>query len=192
MDDNRMNKSGIAAGVMFVVGVGAVGSYLSPHFTVFQMKRAIDARDTEAFSEYVDFPALRENFKAQMMLMVGQQMSSPDTKDNPVAGFGQMLATAVIGPMIDAMISPAGVMAMMNKGSPKVSPKLLASIATDAFKNPGEGRPEYNIAYASWSKVRLTAKSPGKSEGNFVLNREGLWSWKLAGVEIPEVAAAEK
>jgi hypothetical protein len=33
-------------------------------------------RDAEAFSEYVDFPALREDFKAQMMVLVGRQMNS--------------------------------------------------------------------------------------------------------------------
>jgi hypothetical protein len=49
MDDNKMNKAGIAVGVVFVVGAGAVGSYFSPHFTVYQMKRAIDARRRGVF-----------------------------------------------------------------------------------------------------------------------------------------------
>jgi hypothetical protein len=188
-----LKKYQVGTGAVLLLSAIVVSSYFSPHFALHQMTKAIDKRDADAFSEHVDFPALRENFKGQIMIMVGKQMDSPDMQDNPFAGFGQILATAVIGPMVDAMISPAGVMAMINQGSPKVTPgSLMAGSVTPAAAGPDEGRPNYSVAYASWSRVRVTARTAAEPKGNFVFKRQGFWSWKLAGVEFPGSVPAGK
>jgi hypothetical protein len=170
-----------------ITSVAALGSYFSPHLTLYQMKRAIESRDADAFSEYVDFPALRENFKGQMMAKMNQDMSSQEMKGNPFAGLGQALATAFVGPMIDAMVSPAGVIAMMNSG--KVTPLPVAAKGravpvSDAAPNQ---TPNYSVSYKGWNRTVVRVNDQGKEQVGFgfVFKRDGLWSWKLSAVEMP-------
>jgi hypothetical protein len=170
-----------------IVGLALVGSYFSPHLTVYQMKSAIKNHDADAFSEHVDFPALRENFKGQMMAFMNKELSTPEMKQNPFAGFGQAMAVALIGPMIDAMITPAGVIVMMENGNTKP----IQAKSNDPTPNDSTGQsvpPKYSISYQGWSRVVARPKDQEQDVGSFIFKRQGLWSWKLSAVNLPESA----
>lgn len=164
-----------------IAGLVLLGIYFSPHIALYQMKRAIDAKDAEAFSEYVDFPALRESFKGQMMAAMNEQMSSPEIKNNPFAGLGQAMAAAFIGPMIDSMVSPAGVIAMMNTGKPNTSSQPTSATADG---QPSQ-TPNYSVSYKDWNRAVVRAGDSGDDKVGFVLKRQGLWNWRLSSVEMP-------
>lgn len=115
---NKPVKAAIAAAI-----VVAATSYASPYWALYQMRTAIETRDADKFSRYVDYPALRESLKAQLTLSLQKKLGTPALQNTPFAGIGQAIGVAVINTMIDTMVSPAGVMALMAGEKPAAAPQ---------------------------------------------------------------------
>lgn len=179
-----MKKTSAIAIAAAVATSLAVTSYASPYWTLHQMKAAIEHKDADRLSEHIDFPALRESFKGQMMAMMNKRMASPEMANNPFSGIGQMMAVALINPLIDAAVSPAGVLAMMESG--KVRPATPGSPQADPATPRDQAAQEkldYSVDYQGWSRVAIS--QPGQDAGRFILKRTGLWSWQLSALELP-------
>lgn len=179
----KMKRTPAIAAAAVSISALVLASYFSPHWDLYRMKSAVEKRDADGFSRRVDFPALRESIKAQLGLALDQRM--PGTDDKPLAGLGRMMATALIGPIIDAAVSPAGVMRMFEAGSTKA---VLKRDEGAAESSDDSARANYAVAYRNWDTVSLT-QADGKS-GAFILKRAGLWSWKLAAIELPAQSLA--
>jgi hypothetical protein len=99
----------IAAVVVF--GFWAIGM---PYIAATQLQRAAKQGDAIGMNQVVDFPALRESvrntFKAEM---TKQAASSGDGME----ALGTMLAGAFVDQMIDSMITPEGISALMEEGA---------------------------------------------------------------------------
>lgn len=171
-----MKRIYVAAGAAAIALLGLT-SYFSPYWDLHQMKTAVENRDAERFSAKVDFPALRESIKAQMGLALDKELAG--ASDKPLAGLGQMMANALLGPIVEAAVSPAGVMRMFQSGSAR---PVLKRDEGDPEAPGRDQRPDYSVAYRSWDTVSVT-KAGGES-GAFILKRAGLWSWKLAAIEL--------
>ena len=113
-----------------VVVIAAIGyAYASPYVALGRLKSAIDARDAQAVSEYVDFPSLRISLKQQVTEALMRRIDSVK-KNNPFAVIGALIGSALIGPLVDAYATPEGVAALMSGIPPR--------------GNPGERPPEWS------------------------------------------------
>ncbi|RQR53463.1 DUF2939 domain-containing protein [Burkholderia sp. Bp9140] len=107
----------------------AIGyAYASPYVALGRLKSAIDARDAQAVSGYVDFPSLRISLKQQVTEELMRRIDAVK-KDNPFAVIGALIGSALIGPLVDAYATPEGVAALMSGIPPR--------------GNPGERPPEW-------------------------------------------------
>ncbi|WP_332853675.1 DUF2939 domain-containing protein [Duganella sp. S19_KUP01_CR8] len=160
-----------------VVTIALVITFGSPYIALYQIRTAVAERDADAISDHVDFPALRENLKGQVMGGMMAAMDTPELKSNPFAGVGQALGAAMVGPMIDTLVSPAGLIALMQR----------SSTASDTAAGPSAAseKPNYKLSFKGWSKVILQRADTDGSEGALTLRRFGLWNWKLTSIEIP-------
>lgn len=149
----------------------------TPYIALYQIRTAIAERDAEAISDHVDFPALRENLKGQVMGGMMAAMDTPEMKSNPFVGVGQALGAALVGPMIDSMISPAGVIALMRHSSPASTARSRSAGASE--------KPDYKLSFKGWSKVILSRVDADGTDGALTLRRFGLWDWKLTSIEVP-------
>jgi len=174
--------------IVFVISL-AVASYASPYWTMHQLRAAAEAGDPEALQQYVDFPALRESIKAEIQEhVVGQALADQKPEDNPFAGLGTMIANAMLGPMVDAMITPAGI-AAMTRGKPDSKAAAATSQPTQppatsgSKKDAGHARYEYD----GLNRVLVKFESEGSTEKSpaLVFRREGPFSWKLAQLILP-------
>lgn len=174
---------GVVAGIVLLGSIAA-----SPYITLYQLRSAMQDSDADAFSKHVDFPALRENFKGQMMGFIDSQMDSPDMEKNPFAGFGKVMAVTFIGPMVDNLISPAGVIAMMKSNSVSLNAAKKSGVSTADTPPTGVSKPmpDYAIDYRSWDKFVVRGKDASEDRGGFVFRRHGIWDWKLSAVEMPD------
>ncbi|EDT40629.1 hypothetical protein BamMEX5DRAFT_3589 [Burkholderia ambifaria MEX-5] len=108
--------------VLAVAVLVAVGyAYASPYVTLGRLKSAIDARDAQAVSEYVDFPSLRISLKQQVTEELMRRIDAVK-KDNPFAVIGALIGSALIGPLVDAYATPEGVAALMSGIPPRGNP----------------------------------------------------------------------
>jgi hypothetical protein len=177
-----MNRTIFIAGLAGVLVIGSVVA--SPYITLYQMKNAMQNGDADAFSTHVDFPTLRENFMGKIMAEMGKKMASPEEMaGNPMAGFGQAMAVAFIGPMVDTMISPAGVIAMMK--SNMVAPVIPNARKVPAVDQPLSKAPSYSVDYQGWGRVLVRNKESSGEVGGFIFRRNGIWDWRLSAIDLP-------
>ncbi|CAN0620427.1 conserved protein of unknown function [Burkholderia multivorans] len=109
--------------------IAAIGyAYASPYVALNRLKQAIDARDAQAVSEYVDFPSLRGSLKQQLSDTLMRRIDAQQ-HGNPLAVIGALIGSALIGPLVDAYATPEGVAALMSGMPPR--------------GNPGERPPEW-------------------------------------------------
>jgi hypothetical protein len=148
--------------------------FASPLYTLKQMQSAAQANDADRLSAYIDYPTLREDMKSELMA----QMLAESQKDGGAFGpLGLAIGTAMIGPMIDGMVSPAGVRAMFLSKRQEAekagnqAPAIPAKVAEDPV-----------IERRSLSEFVVRSKS--KPDGGMVFRRHGL-SWKLSGMDLP-------
>jgi Protein of unknown function (DUF2939) len=175
-----------------IVGVvvlgGAVASYVSPYLTLHAMRSAIVDQDADAFASDVDFPAVRESLRAQILIMMQNKLSNDaDLKDNPFAGVGMMLGMGVANQVIDTMVTPAGVMQMMANAGPKRVEKGAEVPVPDASSaaRSSSASADYSVRYRNWSTVAVEGRRQGAEPAVFTFKRSGLWSWKLTAVTFP-------
>lgn len=164
-------------GAVVVACVAAAGLlYVSPHIAMYNIGKAIERKDADAVSEYVDFPALRENVKGVLLAKLQSDMDKPEMKDNPFAGLGQMLAAGMVNQLADTLVSPAGVVAMLENGKPGKASEVKTGDAPATKR-----RPDFAVDYQGWSRVFVHPK--GETSG-LVMKRDGLFGWKLVAVKM--------
>jgi hypothetical protein len=172
----------IIVALVILAGVLAAASYFSPHRTVDQMRSAIEQRDYQAFSQYVDYPALRESFRGQMAAALQEIGDGNPGETGPLGALMRGITTSLVSPMLDVMITPAGVIEMMNAGTPKITQAVITGAITQTPTAP-KAIPEMKVSYRDWDTVALNRADLPKNADSFILRRTGLWSWKLAAVE---------
>ncbi|KVP40797.1 DUF2939 domain-containing protein [Burkholderia ubonensis] len=138
--------------VLAAVVIAAIGyAYASPYVALGRLKSAIDARDAQAVSEYVDFPSLRISLKQQV---TDELMRRIDAKrqNNPFAVIGALIGSALIGPLVDAYATPEGVAALMSGLPPQ--------------GNPGERPPEWPALPADSAGSAAPTNGPTAAAGS--------------------------
>lgn len=150
--------------------------YAAPYITLYKFKKAVDANDVNTMSKYIDFPALRESLKN------GLASRKTVGKSNPFKNLKATIVGAVADPVIDSLVTPVGIAAMIKGekffGQSKKEPEI---------QKVNKDEPKYSTAYESFNRfiLKLKDKDDLKKETVFVLTRVGLFSWKLSGVRLP-------
>jgi hypothetical protein len=176
-----LKKITIALALLF--GVLAIASYFSPHRTVHQMRTAIEKRDYRTFSYFVDYPSLRESFRGQMTAAL-KDMGDAGTGDaGPLGALTRGIAASLVAPMLDVVIAPAGMIEMMNAGTPKITQAVVTGAITQTPTAP-KAIPDMKLSYRGWDTVAFYRADAPQNPDSFILRRHGLWSWRLAAVEL--------
>ncbi|MGK5055630.1 DUF2939 domain-containing protein [Janthinobacterium sp. LB2P49] len=182
-----MKKITIAAAAADIVI--AVTVYASPYYSLHQIETALAERNADALAAHVDFPALRTSVKTQLEASMASSIEATAGSGNPLAALGQSIASAMLGKMVDTMVSPAGVVALVNKSA--VSPQADANTSAnmDAPADGAQKKADYSAGYAGVNTFVVRAKDGNAQEGALVLLRHGVWGWKLSSIEIASAMA---
>lgn len=200
-------KKPVAIAVAAIVVVTALGyGYASPYLALNRLKQAADARDAVALNEYVDYPALRVSLKQQVGEMLQRRIQAQHSS-NPLLMLGAVIGAALIGPLVDAYATPEGVAALLNGMPPTGKPGERPAPpppGTQASSAPAESTPpapasapanvdtaapppraQTSAGYRSLNEFAVTWQRSATSERYAaILQRHGLFSWKLAAVEL--------
>ena len=158
--------------------VAAAYVYFTPHLTLRSMKAAAEQRDATAFSQHVDFPAVRQSLKVELKARLAT--STTNQSAIPFQALGGVFAEALLEQMVDTMIRPETLAVMFNgEGTPKGgAPAAQPGIAPDVEVDAGYDGPNHFV---------ITVRRRDSVEGpvKFVLARDGVLQWKLAAVDLP-------
>lgn len=160
---------GIISGIIALVAIGLGTFLVSPYYAAANLMQAVEQRDAQAASEYVDYPALRENVKAQMRQRIIQEMEA--SPNNAMIGMGMMkMMEGVIDAALETYLSPEAIEMMMAK----------AEIGSDINEI------DYTTRYKGYDEfiIELNSKEEDKAPVNLVFERKGMLSWQLVNIEM--------
>lgn len=166
-----MRGGSVSAAATALAVSAVVWHFASPHWTLKQVQAAAAARDAAALAEHIDFPALRDSLKAE----AAAAMLAEAQADDGLGPLGAALGAALLDPMIDGLVSPAGIATLFadetgrGAGSPLATDFDAVAIERDGF-----------------STFRVVG---GPGAGALVFRRHG-YAWKLAAVDLPPGALA--
>ena len=165
----------VAGAVLLLIVALAVGWYaLSPGWTVKAMVDAARAGDEARFSSYVDYPALRADMKAELT----NTLQSEAKRDSSVQSkLGLAVGMALMGPMIDRMVSPAA----MKSTFVKLAEAQSSGAARVEGRAAGEARELPEIRRDGLNRFLVSGRDTPDS--GLVFERDGL-GWKLTGIEL--------
>jgi hypothetical protein len=169
--------------VAAIVVIGSGWFYYTPYLAVKNMRLAAERKDSAGVSRYVNYPAVRESLKASLNAMIfGEAAKAKD--NNPFGAIGAAFAVALIGPMVDAMVTPEAMAAMM-KGEKPTTQRATEAAAQQSKES--EADVEIHMGYESFDQFAVSARKKGSSDNPIALvfQREGLMSWKLTAVRLP-------
>jgi hypothetical protein len=142
----------------------------------------------------VDFPAVRANLKEQLNArLMGALQKDQGLSDGPFGALGALLGPAIVDQVVNAAVTPDGVAAIVRSGRAP-----LSDIGTSNAPPPpvppveppvGADKPKRSthFSYIDLNHFRaamVTADDPAAPLG-WVLERRGLFAWKLVRIELP-------
>ena len=177
-----MKKSIWITTILFIIIIGFIAA--TPYITVSNIKTAIVEQDSEKLSENVDFPTFRKNLKKQfntaMMKNVGAELGN-----NPFAAIAAGFATNMVDGVVDSFVTPSGLAMLIEGKKPSLSrsrsrnpSKADQADRDDLFKNA-------RYSYDSLNQFSIYVPTDTGEEIRFILQRDGLLSWKLVDMIMP-------
>ncbi|MBI0328774.1 DUF2939 domain-containing protein [Burkholderia plantarii] len=208
----RRRPGWVTVAVVAVVVLAALlYAAASPYLALRELKQAIDARDAQAISRYVDYPALRISLKQQL---TDELMRRIDLQrhDNPLAMLGAMVGSALIGPLVDAYATPEGVAALLSglppNGDPRqhppaldqpaqpapapgpassagAAPPAVASAPPSGSDTTPPAAPQSSAAYHGINEfIAVYQRNAGGTRYAAIFRRSGLFGWKLSAIDL--------
>jgi hypothetical protein len=168
-----MRKIWSIAAVAVLLGLAGGWYFESPSWTLRQMADAAQARDSDKFSGYVDYPKLRESTKSQLKAAMTAELTSGNA--NGFETLGMMMGMSMVDNLIDGMLTPEGVAAMFAR-QPSGSQSVKKPFGIEASNR--------EIVRDGFDRFRLHDKNKPNQDGDLVFERHGL-GWKLAQIKVP-------
>jgi hypothetical protein len=158
--------------------------YFTPYLAMNKLQKAARQGDEQAMAELVDFPALRESVKGNVRSAVSNAVGR---ERNPIGVLGGILAGAVAGPVVDAVLTPQGIAALTEGERPG-----------RRHRGDGDGDSRLRVKNVKVKRgyegfdlfvVHFVSKDDGHERMALLLRREGIAHWRLSGVRIPRATA---
>ena len=188
--------SAIAASV--VTGCYA---FASPWLALKDLTQAFEDQDTRKIEKLVDFPELREDIKVTARAAM-MKSAAIELEGNPFAAMGIMMANAIVDPIIDQVISPAGLQLFFSAGEMSGGadglPENIDAIARDFIPSGDGGEAssgvdtvqsvEVKTEYIGINEFEVQVSNEGALDESvsFYMRREGLGGWKVSGLRVPD------
>jgi hypothetical protein len=165
-----MRKFILAA--MAFIAAAAGWWYLSPYWTLHQMQSAARRGDAKQLSQYIDYPAVREDLKGEIRRAILKRAATAKQNDGSAA-LGSAFALALIDPLVDAVITPQALEAAFARSKQieknRKAPKLPEVPSHPVIERHGLDR--------------FTVRGKDHSKGSLLFARSG-FGWRLVGFDL--------
>lgn len=172
-----MKKYIIGAVALFAVLAG-VWYVASPWMALSGMRDAAEAGDADTLEGYIDFAELRETTKSQMREKMAAEIADP--KGEGMEGMSMMMGMAFIDPLIDQMLTPETMRAIILQ-------KNKAALTEGKAEPEQTDSDDWTVERTGFNEFRVTPKSEdGKPVPSMIFKRDGL-SWKLSKLDMSDL-----
>lgn len=182
--------------IVALVLVALAAAYAaSPFYAFRQLKAAAESGDRDQLNALVDFPAVREDLKRQVDSGAVKLAREASGVGYPIAMVLGKLGSAFGDRMIDKLVTPEAISAMVRSGMiphrhhRKASDEPAASDATaGAEASGGEGdKVVTRYAYLTPDRFKVAVAPQDHTDKplGLIMARQGLFSWRLEQIELP-------
>ena len=185
------NKKNIAAAGLSVACVGVLGYWLaSPYLAIHEISSGAQERDADKVIKHVDFPAVRDDIKGQLIaIMTNKMQSDPEMANNPFAGLAAAFVVPMVNSIIDTYVTPSGIKGLMSAAPQEQGSSATGNPIESTMKQQSAGLKDTlssaSFNYDGFNKFVVTSKTPeGKSVG-LKFTRFGFADWKLVSIALP-------
>jgi Protein of unknown function (DUF2939) len=154
--------------------------YLTPYLALYNMKSAAEDRNAAKLSSHVNFPALKDSIKAT----INSKIATETKGKNPYGELGAVFAAALIGPLVDTLVSPENLAKLFEGEKPQIATKKETPSPAES---ESKSKPDISMKYESYDQfvVNIKNKDSLSDPLGLILIRDGLFSWKLSGLRMP-------
>ena len=177
---------GWVKGLLLLAVVAVAAAYLAmPILTVRALVRAAETGDEAALERLVDFPAFRESLKTQLTgRLMAEMRDDPRADDSALAGLGMLFGPMLVDGAVDALVNPPAIAAMVQTAE---APDPADAVThAEPQSEDGDIRKSYAYRDPNTFVLGLTDADRPDETLKLLLKRDGLFGWKLAGVELPQ------
>ena len=176
-------------------------AFASPWLALRDLTQAFEDQDTRKIEKLVDFPELREDIKVTAKAAM-MKSAAIELEGNPFAAMGIMMANAIVDPIIDQVISPAGLQLFFSasemSGGTDGLPENIDAIARDLIASGNGSEASHGVDAAQSIEVKTEYLGINEFEVqvrnidmfnesvSFYMRREGLGGWKVDGISVPD------
>jgi len=170
-------------------------AFASPWLALRDLTHAFEDQDTRRIEKLIDFPELREDIKVTAKAAM-MKSAAIELEGNPFAAMGIMMANTIVDPIIDQVISPAGLQLLFSAGEMSGGadgvPENIGAIARDLIPSSDGGEASHGIEvkteYIGINEFEVQVRNVEmlNESASFYMRREGLGGWKVDGIRIPE------
>jgi len=177
-------RSKLRTGLLVLAGLAALALYASPYLALQRMRAAAAGRDAAGLAAYVDFPAVRDSLKQGVQARLARQDLNEQGEPTPASAMGAAVAGALLGPMVDALITPESLARVLQGQRPAAA---VIGVGGGERGAPSSEALETQMGYESLNRFVFSVRKQGDDEEpvDLVLRREGLLRWKLAELRLP-------
>jgi hypothetical protein len=187
-----------ALGVLILLVLLAVGGAyaLSPLYAYHQLRQAAEAGDRDRLDALVDFPAVRENLKAQVDSKAVKLARSASGIGHPIAMLLGKLGAAVGDKAVDRIVTPEGISQIITVGRAARGKHRDEDDDGDQDDSKGQGeakakdKPKTVIHYGYLTpdrfRIRVAPASAPDAEIGLIMDRRGLFAWRVEEIELPK------
>lgn len=180
-----MSRKVLIGAVLTAFAIVSLAYLGSPVLAVKLLVKAAEAGDEAALERKVDFPALRQSLKSEMVEAMNEEMRDrPGGLGRGLGALGMALAPSFIDGAVDAMVTPGMVIRVVRTGR-----RPQADDAQSPHDTNPSSEPELHRAMGyrdlNTFVIRLSRKDRADKPLRLLMTRKGLFEWKLSGVEFP-------
>lgn len=181
----KNNKNLVGILIAALVAFGAI-FYFSPYLAVNEMKKAMVSGDSEKIETLVDFPALRENVKGQLMVAMQKNLQNdPSMASNPFAGLATMVIPNLVTGMLDTYVTAESFSKFGEEtASSDAQPPNKKTQKSDKLEEI-----QTSAKWISMDRADIVISIAGQENfpiKSLKLRRKGLLGWQLFGVKLDE------
>ena len=177
-------------------------AFASPWLALKDFAQAFENQDSRKIEKLINFPELREDIKVTAKAAMMKSAAVELEGDHPFAAMGIMMANAIVDPIIDQIVSPAGLQLLfsareMSGGTVRL-PENINTIAKEltSFSDRDKSNQETDAAkdieiktdYIGINEfeVQITNSEILDESVSVYMRREGLGNWIVNGIRVPD------
>ena len=161
--------------------------YFSPYLAILAFSSAIEQKNAEKISGFIDFPPVRQSLKQQIKIVLHEKFFKENSRDF-FSEIKVIMLTPVVEKLTDsiveATITPVGLRLLLSRG--ELSNTIVNENNNFTKTNNSYRKSNFKLYYIGFNRFIFSSKIEGIQEPILInWRRNRVSKWKFTSIELP-------